>query len=194
MITSTSQSWSPPQELLLPAPRPVTGKKAAANRTTRIICISFFSIAAVALSGWLLIALLLAPGGTLNARWEWFNTTGQAGVWLFLSFLLYPIFLVSAVFSYRGILREQRLLELGKPARAVVTKVQPYIVRRGNYSNRCYGFSVEYWDDRGNPVKSEVFLTTPSFAENDVLTVLYHPDKPSKCIAYPVPGYEIGHQ
>ena len=192
MITNTGQSWSPPQELLLPIPRPVSGKKAATNRTTRIACISFFSIAAAVLSGWLLIALWLAPGATLNAKWEWFNATGQAGVWLFLSFLMYPVLLVSALFSYRGILREQRLLESGKPARAVVTKVQPYIVRRNNYSNRCYGFSVEYWDDMRNPVKSEVFLTTPSFSQNDVLTVLYHPQKPSKCIAYPVPGYEIG--
>ena len=192
MIASAGQSWSPPTELLLPTPRPVKGKKAAANHTTRIICISFFSIAAGALLAWVLIALLLAPGGTLNAKWDWFSTTGQAGVWLFLSLLMYPTLLFGAVFAYRGILRDQRLLESGKPARAVVTKVQSYIVRRGNYSNRCYGFSVEYWDDMNNSVKSEVFLTTPSFAENDALTVLYHPSKPSKCIAYPVPGYEIG--
>ena len=186
-----ARSWSPPRELLLPIPRTVTGKKAATNRTTRIVCISFFSIAAAALLGWLLLALWLGPGATLSAKWDWFNTTGQAGVWLFLSFLMYPTLLFGALFAYRGTLQEQRLLELGKPARAVVTKVEPYIVRTRYRSSRCYGFSVEYRDEMDNPIKSVVYLATQSFSENDVLTVVYHPHQPSKCIAYPVPGYEV---
>jgi hypothetical protein len=57
---------------------------------------------------------------------------------------------------------------------------------------RGYRFTLQYHDDAGSVVKSETRSSSRKFSINQVLTVLYDPDKPKRCVTYPVAGYEVG--
>ncbi len=191
MIEDIGQPWSPPKELLLPAPRPVKRKRVTTVRYVRVIGGSFFFIAGAALLGWVLFGLWREPGATLGAKWVGFE---EAWVWLFLSLFMYPILFLLWLLSYFALRRDPWYLKWGKPARAVVTGVRSYIVRRKYTADRRYQFSLQYQDDAGNLVKSMVDLPGPAqrFSQNGDLTILYDPDKPSKCTPYPVPRCEVG--
>ena len=192
MIEDLSQPWSPPKELLAPTPRPVKGKQAAINRNVRIAGASFFSLAGAALLGWILFGLWRQPGGTLGAKWEGFEVTGQADVWLFLFVLIYIFILPGSLLGYFKMVRDQRCLKWGNPARAIVTGVQSRVIRKRYSAYMKYEFALEYQDDAGTLVKSKVASSTQRFSQNEVVTVLYDPHKPSELRLPPAPGYEIG--
>ena len=82
--------------------------------------------------------------------------------------------------------KEKKLLRWGKPARAVVTGVFHH--QGGPKSSGSTESKLEYQDDAGNLVKGYV---NRKLSQNQVLTVLYDPDKPSRFTTYPVAGYEI---
>lgn len=183
---SLGPPWSPPQELTFPTPRPIKGNEVVTARYTRIVGANLFFFGGMALFGWLFFGLSRAPGATIGAKWEQFREVDST-LWLMGSFVLYMILFLLWLWDYVFHRRVERLLKWRKPARAVVTHVQ---YRSGKPHSGAYWISkVEYHDDGGNPVKGWV---EKELSENQVLTVLYDPDKPSECIVYPVAGYEIG--
>ncbi len=68
---------------------------------------------------------------------------------------------------------------------AVVTHVE-YFTSRGATTWKS---TLEYHDDAGNLLIRNV---PGQLSQNQVLTILYDPDKPNKVVHYPVAGYEIG--
>lgn len=83
--------------------------------------------------------------------------------------------------------KEKKLLRWGKPARAVVTDIlhSP----GGPHSSGSTRSKLEYHDDAGNLVKG---IVDRKLSQNQVLTILYDPEKPSRFTTYPVARYVIG--
>ena len=184
------QPWSLPQELTLPTPRPIKGKGVAVARYLRIVGGSVLAFGGVDLAAWILSGLLRAPGATIGAKWERY-VAGGPYEWLNLFMILYVGGFVVWLFYYLWYRKAERLLKWGKPARAVVTDVEyvdHYDAKTGS-SSAHWESKLEYQDDAGNLIRRKI---RGGFKKNQVLTVLYDPDKPTKVMVYPVDGYEIG--
>jgi len=179
-------SWSPPQELMvaiLPRPIKITGQWVFPARSVGIVGGSLFFFLGVAVIGWLLFKVSGAPGATIAPKWEQFQP-GRSGV--FFSVVVFSIKYNGWRAYYISCRKVEWLLKWGKPAAAQVTHVQWVSGGRGV---RYPESTLEYQDDAGN------FLNRPvpgMYSENQVWTVLYDPDKPTKFTVYPVVGYEIG--
>ena len=89
-------------------------------------------------------------------------------------------FVVSGYIKQR---KEHRLLEWGKPARAVVTASD----LRG-----LTLWTFEYSDDAGNLVRTRERRSGVPKGGSEVMTVLYDPNSPHEFISYPGARYEIG--
>jgi len=175
------QLWSPPQELTLPTPRPV--RRVKRGRGARFFGygphfvagpIIFGSIPALFVLGWSdeYRSTLWTPLDLYAL-----SVAGVEGMVFLLFWWLYHS-------TYR---KREQLLMWGRPARAVVTHV---VFEQGrNY--RRWVSTLEYQDDAGKLVKTKLSSRSSVFSTNQVLTVLYDPDKPRRYMIYPVVGFEI---
>ena len=186
------EGWSLPPELDLPTPRPVRREQLGIRmlrsfkRLLPVIAIlGLFTIIVMIRRG-------IRPGTLLNApsvdfpailNFLWPAHMPQWQLWpriIFAGFL--GLIVLGGYFRRR---KQRKLLRWGKPACAVVTGCQ------GGAQGRTI-WTLQYRDAGGNLVESELTTSSVRSATGQVLTVLYDPDKPSRCITYPVGGYEIG--
>jgi hypothetical protein len=189
MKKHVDQPWSPPQELTLPTPRPIKGKGVARAHYLRSVGGNLLLFGGMALVAWILSGLSRAPGATMGAKWERY-VEGGPYEWLNLALLVYSGGFFVWVFLTLWYRKAERLLRWGKPARAVVTDVQ---YRSTHDKSETIGghweSKLEYQDDAGNIIRRTIHAGK---RKNEVLTVLYDPDKPKKFMVYPVREYEIG--
>jgi hypothetical protein len=181
-------SWSPPQELMvasLPRPIKITDQWVFPARSVGIVGGSLCFFWGVAVIGWLLFKVSGAPGATMAAKWEQFQP-GPSEFWFLVGLLVYAFAFAGWRAYYLSRRKAERLLKWGKPAAALVTHVQWHAVKGGA---RSWESTLEYQDDAGNFLKRRVPV---KLSENQVLTVLYDPERPKKSTVYPVAGYEIG--
>jgi hypothetical protein len=183
MNEDIGQQWSPPQELMLPTPRPV-------RRVSWVAAAGLSGYKPALVGSYLILALILAAS-VLSLVFLDDKTLGFGGPAVVVGILI----LSSAVYS-ANCRKAKRLLIWGKPARAVVIDAELRWLRGGGCA---WIWTIEYQDETGNLVQSEIKehkMSTRArepakYVRNQVLTVLYAPHKPTKAIAYPVAGYEI---
>ena len=189
MNEDNGQPWSPPQELMLPTPRPV--------RRVNWLAATDLSGCKPQLVGSFLVLFLILAASVLSLVFLDDKTVGFGGT----AFVGAVLILLSAYLSANS-RKAKRLLTWGKPARAVVIDAQLLPQARGTAGGGggwYWTWTFEYQDDTGNPVQSqakEYYSPTRAhepdkFVRNQVLTVLYDPHKPMRVAAYPVAGYEI---
>jgi hypothetical protein len=171
MNEDIGQHWSPPQELMLPTPRPVrrVGWLGAVGLSGNKPALVGALVSVFAFSG---LCLVFSSDKTL----------GFMGLAVTVGFAI----LLSA--AGRMAKRLLTLLTWGKPARAVVFYVQSNSVST-RYSTEYWVSLLKYQDDMGHDV---IAKKSWKYEKDQVLTVLYDPNKPTECVVYPVDGYEIG--
>jgi hypothetical protein len=192
-VRKAEEDWSLPPELNLPTPRPVKSAPLGTRLSRSLPRILFL----------LVLAIVVYTFGFLythvtHARWpqdlpsfifRGFLDFLHAPQWqrwmLWPSIIFAGLAGLSALPGYFKRREEQRLLRWGMPARAVVTSATMG-VKQGSRWN------FEYHDAAGNLVKSFLIRSSMPQPGQDVLTVLYDPDKPQQFITYPVARYEIG--
>jgi hypothetical protein len=187
------EEWSLPPELNLPPPRPV--------RKGRLGIRMLRSLPSV-----LIITVVMGFLTFKEINWShvpWKRFTFQA----VLNFLQAPhwqrwmigpsivlvgwgivgLYLLSGYFKRR---KQQRFLRWGKPARAVVTDCKTS-TQQGK--NPTTWWTLQYQDAAGSLIQASLTGDNMPFGSKPgtVLAVLYDPDNPSRCIGYPVRGYEI---
>lgn len=153
MNTDSGQPWSPPQELMLPIPRPIKGMEVAAARYIRIVGGVLISFGGMALFGWALFGLSWAPGTTIGAKWEQFPA-GPSFARISMSLIVYGSFFLAWLICLFWFRKSEWLLKLGKPARAVVIDV-----RRSRVPSRCdpdFTITFEFHDSIGKLVKGKM--------------------------------------
>ena len=106
---------------------------------------------------------------------------------LWPSLLLAPFAGLTALSGYSQRRKEKKLLAWGLPARAVVVSCSPVAGKSGGI-----WWNLEYSDVAGNRVKSSLKRNSMPQPGQEVLTVLYDPNKPQQCIIYPVARYRVG--
>ncbi len=182
-----SAQWQPPQELMLPTPRPIKAKRwwSVTARHVGIVGGGLLFLGGIALPGWVFLAAPQAPGATIGAKWQQFAESAPY-LW-YLSLIIYGMFFVSFWPIYFSCRKEAWLLRWGEPAHAVVIGV----VRTSGYksSGSFYYSILEYQDRAGNLVRGKEVGELP---RGQVLTVLYNPNRPAIFIVYPPGEYKIG--
>ncbi|MGA2985017.1 MAG: DUF3592 domain-containing protein [Terriglobia bacterium] len=186
------EGWSLPPELDLPTPRPVRREQLGIRmlrsfkRLLPVIAIlGLFTIIVMIRRGIRPGTLLNAPSvdfpAILNFLWPAHMPEWQ--LWpriIFVGFV--GVIVLSGYFRRK---KQRKLLRWGKPACAVVTGCSG-----GDKGGTIW--TLQYRDATGNLVETDLTSWSSRNATGQVLTVLYDPDKPSRCITYPVGGYEIG--
>jgi hypothetical protein len=200
MSADSGQSWGPPQELMLPTPRPIKGMEVVAARYIRIVGGILIFVGGMALFGWVLIRLSWAPGATIAAKWQKF-TVSPSSARIFMSLLVYEAVFLTWLVCLFWFRKTVWLLRSGNPAGAVVTHIRK--IRFPGRSDPDFTVTLQFHDTTGNLITGKLpdrmnwkealdGVTSSHFSINQVLTILYDPDKPTKFILYPPPGYEIG--
>jgi hypothetical protein len=171
-----------------------------AARYIRVVGGILIVAAGIALSGWVLFGLSLAPGSTIGAKWEQFSA-GSSNAPMSISLLVYEAALLAWFFCLLWFRKTERLLRLGKPAAAVVIDIRKIIVP--TVCTPDFIVTINFHDNAGNLVEgkisdrlnfNETFAGHESshFSVSQVLTVLYDPAEPTEYLLYPPPGYEVG--
>jgi len=188
-LRKAAEEWSLPPELNLPTPRPVRSAPLGTRLLRSLPRLPFLTLLATFIYS---LGFLYTPQVTPVARDQ---SVPSYVFHAFLDFLRAPqwqrwMLWPSVIFGGLAGLtalpghfdrrKEQRLLKWGKPARAVVTRAI------SRYSH------LEYHDAAGNLVKILVRSNILPQPGEQVLTLLYDPDKPDQYITYPVARYKIG--
>ncbi len=198
-VRKAAEEWSLPPELSLPTPRHVRGAPLGARLLRSLPRILFLIVLAsfIYTIGFLSTHVTpvardqSVPSYIFDAFLDMLQAFLQVPQWqrwmLWPSVIFWGLTGLSALPGHFRRRKEQKLLRWGKPARAVVTDVlhSP----GGPKSSGSTRSKLEYQDDASNLVRGYV---DRKLSQNQVLTVLYDPDKPSRFTTYPVAGYEIG--
>jgi hypothetical protein len=198
-VRKAAEGWSLPAELDLPTPRRVRSAPLGARLLRSLPRLLLLMVLAIFI---FTIGFLYThpthgardesvPSFLFHVSQQMFADFSHARQWQ--PWMLWPsmIFLgftgLSALPGHLRRRKQKKLLRRGKPARAVVTAV---LHRPGSpKSSGGTRSKLEYQDDAGNAVTGYV---DRKLFQDQVLTVLYDPDKPSRFTTYPVAGYEIG--
>lgn len=198
-VRKAAEEWNLPPELNLPTPRPVRSAPLATRLLRSLPRLLFLMVLAIFIYtiGFLYTHATRGardesvPSFLFHVSQQMFSDFSHAPRWqpwmLWPSIIFWGIAGLSALPGHFKRQKEKKLLRWGKPARAVVTDIlhSP----GGPHSSGSTRSKLEYHDDAGNPVKG---IVDRRLSRNQVLTVLYDPEKPSRFTTYPVARYVIG--
>jgi hypothetical protein len=170
--------WSPAPELALPTPRPIRLTwQGIFIRVCGAIIVSFL------LCLWFFIGDTVYEGIARNPEERGLSLVAVA---LVAGFGL----LIGVVFkSFFGPSMERQLLRMGRPARAVITEVRPYVT---GYGGCRFRVTFEFKDEVHDAMKGSCdwFLSwTPEIG--DIVTAIYDPDDTKHYTLYPARSYGI---
>jgi hypothetical protein len=205
-IVPLTQPGAPPQELVLPTPRPIRRTNwLTAARGQGVIDLASSAFGSFVLLGILAAFIYLSWASRefhhyhspfLRDMLEFFLDNPRAAVEAILESLALGIsialvatlvaLLILFPRSYFALRRTERLLRRGKPARAVVTEVS------GPPTRGDWKFDLEFYDDAGSRVQTWITGSSPRFSLGQVLTILYDPEDSNTWITYPASGYAVG--
>jgi hypothetical protein len=178
--TRQGGEWSPAPELMLPTPRPV-------RITWQGI---FIGVCGAIIVSFLLLLWIFFIGDTF---YEAIARNPQDKVLWLVAVIVFGGFglLIGVVFkSFFWPSRELQLLRRGRPARAVITEVRTSVTSTG--FGTSYRVTFEFQDEVHNATNGSFgwFLPWPP-ETGDIVTALYDPDDPKRCMLYPARGYGI---
>jgi hypothetical protein len=198
-VRKAAEAWTFPPELNLPTPRPVRSAPAGIRLLRSLPRCLFLIVLAIFIYT---IAFLYThttqvtrdesvPSYLFHVSRQMFDDFLHAPQWQ--SWMLWPSVIFAGLAGLSVLpghfrqQKEKKLLRWGKPARAVVTKILTKY--GGRNASGVTQSKLEYHDDAGNNV--EVYVAR-LLSQDQVLTVLYDPDKPSRFTTYPVGGFVVG--
>ncbi len=183
------EGWSLRPELNLPTPRPVRRTHLGIRllRSLRMVLLLMIMMYLIYVPGFVFLhgGRPNSPPVVFHAFLNYLHAPYWQGWMLWPSVIFWGVAGLIVLVGYSRRRLQQKLLRWGKPACAVVTGC-----RGGDKGGTIW--TLQYRDAAGNLVETDLTSVSRSNATGGVLTVLYDPDKPSRCITYPVWGYEIG--
>ena len=184
------EGWSVPPELNLPTPRPVRRTHLGIRllRSLRMVLLLAIMMYLIYEPGFVFLhgGRPSPPPVVFHKFLNFLRAPYWQGWMLWPSVIFWGVAGLIVLVGYSRGRKQQKLLRWGKPACAAITS---YMAGGGG---RGRTWTVQYRDAAGNLVKAYLANVPSRSKPGQVLTVLYDSDKPSRCITYPVWGYEIG--